>query len=446
MAQIRTEATGAAEQQLLKKIAAKNALVAVVGLGYVGLPLSIRFAEAGFPVLGLDTDPEKVKSLRLGKSYIKTIDIGILQAAMQENRFEASGDFSLIRNADAIILCVPTPLSKHREPDLSFVVGAIETIRDHLRAGQVVILESTTYPGTTEEVIGGRLGEAGWEIGKDIFLVYSPEREDPGNQFFHTGNIPKICSGATPSCLRVGKALYEGAVDEVIPVSSPRVAELTKLLENVYRAVNIALVNELKLVAEGMGIDIFEVIRSATTKPFGYTPFYPGPGLGGHCIPIDPFYLSWKAREFGISTRFIELAGEINTAMPDYVVGQVIKALNHHGKALSQSKILVLGAAYKKNVDDMRESPSVILIKKLQALGAQVSYSDPYVPILPKMRAHDLKMESVPANPSTMAKIDCVLIATDHDCFDWEMIRELAPLIVDTRGVFSADGKKIFRA
>ena len=435
-----------AKQDILEKISQKTASVAILGLGYVGLPLCLRFVKAGFPVLGLDIDPEKVESLNAGKSYIQTIDAGGLKAAAESKRFQASSDFSKIRRADAILLCVPTPLSKYREPDLSFVLGAVETILPHLRTGQVISLESTTYPGTTEEEIQPQLEKKGWKIGEDLFLVYSPEREDPGNRQFSTQTIPKICAGVTPSCLEVGKALYQQAVDELVAVSSPRVAELTKLLENVYRAVNIALVNELKLVAEKMGIDIFEVIRAAETKPFGYKSFFPGPGLGGHCIPIDPFYLTWKAREYGISTRFIELAGEINTAMPDYVVSQVVKALNGQHKSLSQSKVLVLGAAYKKNVDDMRESPSVVLIEKLQALGAEVAYSDPFVPVLPKMRAHDLGLSSVPADPESIARYDCVLVATDHDRFDWEMIRHHARLIVDTRGVFQADGSRIFRA
>ena len=434
------------KQEILEKIDRKTAVVAVLGLGYVGLPLCLRFVKAGFPVLGLDIDPEKVESLKVGKSYIQTIDAGALGAASESKHFQASTDFSNIGGADAILLCIPTPLSKHREPDLSFVLGAVETILPHLRTGQMICLESTTYPGTTEEEIQPQLEREGWKIGQDLFLVYSPEREDPGNTKFSTQTIPKICSGVTPACLEVGRALYQQAVDEVVTVSSPRVAELTKLLENVYRAVNIALVNELKLVAEKMGIDIFEVIRAAGTKPFGYKSFFPGPGLGGHCIPIDPFYLTWKAREYGISTRFIELAGEINTAMPDYVVSRVVQALNRQQKSLSQSKVLVLGASHKKNVDDMRESPAVVLIAKLQELGTEVAYSDPYVPALPKMRAYDLGLTSVSADPESIAHYDCVLVATDHDCFDWDMIRREARLIVDTRGVFEADGSRILRA
>ncbi len=441
-----TKDSVAPKSQLLEKIANRTALVSVVGLGYVGLPLSNRFAEVGFPVLGIDIDTEKIERLRSGRSYIQTVDVTPLNEARAQGRFECGTDLSLIRAADAVIICVPTPLDRHREPDLSFIKQTVEGMAPHVRKGQIIALESTTYPGTTEEVMKPRLEESGLRVGRDLFLAYSPEREDPGNPTFGTSNIPKICAGITADCLEVAAALYGSVVEDVVAVSSTRVAELTKLLENIYRAVNIALVNELKVVAERMGVDIYEVIRAAATKPFGFKPFYPGPGLGGHCIPIDPFYLTWKAREYGLSTRFIELAGEINTAMPDYVVARVMSVLNGRKKSINSSKILILGAAYKKNVDDMRESPSVVLIEKLQALGADVAYSDPHVPVLPKMRAHRLKLASIDLDASSVASFDCIVVATDHDRFDWEMIGREARLIIDTRGVFETDEVRFFRA
>ncbi|EMG38432.1 nucleotide sugar dehydrogenase [Desulfocurvibacter africanus PCS] len=355
-------------------------------------------------------------------------------------------DYSRVSEVDALIFCVPTPLNEHREPDLSFVINSLLSVLPHLKAGQVLSLESTTYPGTTNEELRPRIEECGFTIGQDFFLIFSPEREDPNNPKYSTNTIPKICGGETEACLEVGLALYQGVIETIVPVSSTQAAEMTKILENTFRAVNIALVNELKIVAERMGLDIFEVIRAAATKPFGFMPFYPGPGLGGHCIPIDPFYLTWKAREYGVVTKFIELAGEVNTAMPDYVVGKIMTALNEHGKAVKGSRILVLGAAYKKNVDDTRESPGLALIAKLQDMGARVDYSDPHVPVMPKVRKYCFDMRSVPLTSETLAEYDLVLVATDHDRFDWKLIEENARVIVDTRGRYPQAAGKVYRA
>jgi len=348
--------------------------------------------------------------------------------------------------ADALIICVPTPLSSSREPDLSFVLGTMQTILPYLRTGQLISLESTTYPGTTEEEVRPRIEERRFRVGEDVFLCFSPEREDPGNAQFTTRSIPKLCAGSTPACLEVGVALYGQAVDKVVPMSSTQAAELTKLLENIHRAVNIGLVNEMKIIADRMDIDIHEVIRAAATKPFGFVPYYPGPGLGGHCIPIDPFYLTWKARQYGIHTRFIELAGEINSTMPHWVIGKVIDALNERRKSVNGSHILVLGIAYKKNVDDMRESPSVELISLLISRGAKVDYSDPHVPTFPRMRKYRFELKSVPVNEKNLPQYDLVLIATNHDAFDYDMIRKRAQLIVDTRGVYREAAPNIVRA
>jgi UDP-N-acetyl-D-glucosamine dehydrogenase len=434
------------KEQLLRKLSRKEAVIGIVGLGYVGLPLAAHFLKVGMPVLGLDIDRTKVEALLAGESYIEHIDATPLRQAAETGRFDATTDFSRVQETEAIILCVPTPLNRNREPDLVYVIGSVETVLPHLRPGQVLSLVSTTYPGTTEEVIVPKVEQAGWHVGQDIFIVYAPEREDPGNLDFTTRTIPKVCGGVTPACLEVGLALYGPVIDQVIPMSSPRAAEMTKILENTYRAVNIALVNELKRIADRMGLDIFEVIRAAATKPFGFTPFYPGPGWGGHCIPIDPFYLTWKAREYEISTRFIELAGEVNTSMPDFVVSKVIQALNDQGKALKGSRVLVLGIAYKKNVDDTRESPGVVLMDKLRSWGAQIDYSDPHVPVFPRKRGYSFALSSIPLSAETLATYDCVLIATDHDQFDWELIGQAASLLVDTRGRFAPDNLRIYRA
>lgn len=431
--------------QLLARLSNKTAIIGVIGMGYVGLPLMLRFSEAGFRVIGFDSDMEKVAKLNRGESYIEHIPAaGITRA--RASGFEASSDYSRCRDADAIIICVPTPLDRHRAPDLGFVIGTTDAIVPFLRRGQVVSLESTTYPGTTEEELLPRIRAANLEVGKDIFLVFSPEREDPGNTRFSTGNIPKICGGVTPNCLKAGVALYSGAVEKVVPVSSTRAAEMTKLLENIHRAVNIGLVNEMKIIADRMGIDIHEVIRAAATKPFGFVPYFPGPGLGGHCIPIDPFYLTWKAKEFGVHTRFIELAGEVNSAMPEWVVGKVADALNRRKKALNGSRVLVLGVAYKKNVDDSRETPSAELIKLLQEKGAQVDYSDPHVPVFPVMRKYKYDLRSVELTREKLSEYDCVIVATDHDAFDYDLIKQCAALIVDTRGVYGDRSANIIKA
>lgn len=430
---------------LLEKIQSKSAVIGVVGLGYVGLPLIKRLNEVGFPTMGLDIDQSKIDSLTNGEAYIKHIAVGDIQNAIESGKSVVTTDFSQSKNADVIILCVPTPLNKYREPDLSYVIGSLETLLPHIREGQMLSLESTTYPGTTEEELLPRIEEQGLKVGDDYFLVYSPEREDPGNPDFDTHSIPKVCGGTTIACSEVGEAFYSQIIDKVVPVSSTKAAEMTKILENTYRAVNIALVNELKVVADKMGIDIFEVIDAAATKPFGFKAFYPGPGLGGHCIPIDPFYLTWKAREYGLHTRFIELAGEVNTSMPAYVISKITDGLNLHGKSVKGSKILVLGAAYKKNVDDMRESPSVELIEDLLDLGADVSYHDAFVPSIPKMRDHTLNMSSVKFDASTVQEFDCILIATDHDNVDYSLL-EKAKLVIDSRGIMSPIAPNVIRA
>jgi UDP-N-acetyl-D-glucosamine dehydrogenase len=434
------------QNEIVEKLNARTAVIGIVGMGYVGLPLSLRYAEVGYKVIGFDIDEEKIQKISRGQAYIKHIGGERIAAAVAKG-FEATSDFSRASEADAIILCVPTPLNSHREPDLHFITDTVESLLPYLRAGQVMSLESTTYPGTTEEELLPRLRSRGFNVGHDYFLIYSPEREDPGNATFSTSTIPKVCGGHTASCLEVGQALYGSVIDEVVPVSSTKAAEMTKLLENIHRSVNIGLVNEMKIVADKMGIDIHEIIRAAATKPFGFVPYYPGPGLGGHCIPIDPFYLTWKAREYGVNTRFIELAGEVNSNMPDYVVSKVIEGLNQARKAVNGASILVLGIAYKKNVDDMRESPSVVLMEKLQHMGATVAYSDPHVPVFPKLRAHiHFDLTSVHLSAAAIERFDCILLATDHDDFEYEFILEHAQLVVDTRGRYLAPNNKVVRA
>ena len=433
------------KQKLLAKLADKSAVIGICGLGYVGLPLMLRFGAVGFRVLGIDIDRAKVDALNAGRSYIEHIPAAAIASARAAG-FEATDDFARCREADALIICVPTPLSRHREPDMSYVIGTTESIVPHLRAGQVVSLESTTYPGTTEEELRPRIEQAGWKVGSDVFLVFSPEREDPGNREYDTRSIPKICGGSTADCLDVGVALYSVAIDRVVPVSTTRAAEMTKLLENIHRSVNIGLVNEMKIICDRMGVDVHEVIRAAATKPFGFVPYWPGPGLGGHCIPIDPFYLTWKAREFGLHTRFIELAGEINSSMPEWVVGKIAESLNARGKAVKGSRCLVLGIAYKKNVDDMRESPAVELMELLVKRGAQVAYSDPHVPVFPRMREHSFDLESVMLTAESIAAFDVVLLATDHAAFDYELIGKHARLIVDTRGVYLKPAANVVKA
>lgn len=433
-------------QQQCNKFENLDAVIGIIGLGYVGLPLALEYLKQGYRVVGFDVDPEKIVFLKAGNSYIEHIDFSIIPSLCENEFFIPTTDFSRVSDVDAVILCVPTPLDEHREPDLSYVTGSVEHILPYLKKYQIIALESTTYPGTTEEELKPRIERRGFEIGEDYFLVYSPEREDPNNPDFSTRTIPKICGAGTENCMQVGQALYGKVIDKIIPVSSTQAAEMTKILENTFRAVNIALVNELKQVAEKMDIDIFEVIRAAATKPFGFMPFYPGPGLGGHCIPIDPFYLTWKAREFGLSTKFIELAGEVNVSMPDYVVSKTMEALNTVAKPIRGSKLLVLGLSYKKNVDDVRESPSVELIKKFDEMGAHVSYSDPHVAKFPKMRKHNRDMQSVDLSLEVLKEYDCVILSTNHDRFDYELIKQHSNLIIDTRGVYQVDNVTIFRA
>jgi UDP-N-acetyl-D-glucosamine dehydrogenase len=439
------KSTGKVVDQLIAKLTNRTGTIGIFGMGYVGQPLALRYSQLGYKVIGFDIDQEKVALLNGGKSDIEHIsDVAI--AAANAAGMECTTDISRTPEADALILCVPTPLNKYREPDLSYVIKTTDSIVPYLRTGQVVSLESTTYPGTTEEELLPRVTSGGLAVGEDVFLVYSPEREDPGNANFTTNTIPKVVGGHTPLCLEVGRALYGQAIDRIVPVSSTKAAEMTKLLENIHRAVNIGLVNEMKIVADRMGIDIFEVIDAAATKPFGFTAYYPGPGLGGHCIPIDPFYLTWKAREYGLHTRFIELSGEVNRAMPEYVVGKVVKSLNERRKSLMGSKVLVLGIAYKKNVDDMRESPAVAVMELLRNAGAEVSYSDPHVPIFPKMREHKFDLSSVLLNPKTVSSYDAIVLTTDHAKFDYEMIRDNATLIIDSRGVFRDAAHNIVKA
>ena len=412
--------------------------IAIVGLGYVGLPLSLQFAKRGIRVIGLDIDERKVARLNGGESYIHHIPSEAVAASLKEGLFEASVDFSRVSQCRAVLICVPTPLGKNREPDISFVLSTGRSLAPHLEKGVLVVLESTTYPGTTEEELRKVLEDgSGLRAGVDFHLAYSPEREDPGNPLSDVARIPKVVGGFTTECLRLASELYSSALNQVVPVSSCRVAEATKLLENIFRGVNIALVNELKLVYDAMGIDVWEVIEAARTKPFGFMPFYPGPGLGGHCIPIDPFYLTWKAREFGMSTRFIELAGEINTSMPDYVMSRLSEALNEVGKPIKGSRVLLLGLAYKANVDDDRESPSYVLLEKLFAKGAVVSYFDPYIPVIRPSReyGHWAGQKRVVWGQEEISKADAVVVVTAHRNVNYDELGLWAKLIVDTRNV-----------
>ena len=425
---------------LKNRIARREYAVGVIGLGYVGLPLVLRFGEVGFRVIGFDVDVAKVRQLNGGTSYIQHVPGGRVQALVSARRFEATADLGRLTEPDAIIICVPTPLTQHRDPDLRYVEKTADAVAAALRRNQLVCLESTTYPGTTDEVVLPRLEARGLRVGEDFFLAFSPEREDPGNAQFDTATIPKVVGGVTADCLALATALYAEAIKQIVPVSSTRVAEATKILENVYRAVNIALVNELKIAFERMGINVWDVIEAAKTKPFGFQPFYPGPGLGGHCIPIDPFYLTWKAREYGVATRFIELAGEINAGMPAYVILKLMEALNERGKALKGSRILVLGAAYKKDTDDSRESPGLEIMEELFHKGAKVDYSDPHLPRLPIVRKHKIDLTSVALSEASIRPYDAVLLVTDHSRFPYELIHRSASLIVDSRNAFRARG------
>ena len=423
-------------------------MVGVIGLGYVGLPLATIFAEGGIRVLGFDADPSKIEALRDGRCYIRHLDAERIAALVAAGRLEPTTDLDRLGEPDALLICVPTPLSPQREPDLSYVLATAREIARRLRPGQLVVLESTTYPGTTEEVLRPMLEQGGLTCEEDFFLAYSPEREDPGNPVHGTGSTPKVVGGVGPASRAAAVALYERVVPRVVPVSSPAVAEATKLTENIFRAVNIALVNELKVVYDRMGIDVWEVLDAAATKPFGFMRFDPGPGWGGHCIPVDPFYLSWKAREHGLTARFIELAGEVNVQMPERVVEKIARALNDRGKPVRGSRVLVLGLAYKKNVDDPRESPAFEVIRHLLTLGARVSYHDPFIPKAPAMRTWpDLPpMESEPLTAATLRELDAAILITDHDGVDYTLVAEHAPLVVDTRGVYREARANVVKA
>ena len=420
-------------KSLLAKIEDKKALIGVVGLGYVGLPLVREFTRGGMKVLGFDIDDAKVKALTAGRSYIEHIPSASVREMVASKRFSATTDFRRLKRPDCILICVPTPLTKMREPDMQYVESTASAVAPALRKGQLVVLESTTYPGTTREVMLPILEQSGLTVGRDFFLAFSPEREDPGRKDYTTKTIPKVVGGYDRASLAAAVACYETAIDTVVPVSSCEAAEACKILENTYRCVNIALVNELKVLFDRMGIDVWEVIRAAATKPFGFTPFYPGPGLGGHCIPIDPFYLSWKAREYDMATRFIELAGEINVSMPSFVIQKLMVAMNERGKALKGSKVLVLGLAYKKDIDDVRESPSLELIELLRRRGAKVDYNDPHCPRTHKMREHDLRMASKKLSARMLSAYDAVVISTDHSDYDYGFIVAHARLVIDTR-------------
>ena len=418
---------------LVQKINDKKAVIAVVGLGYVGLPLLMEFVERDFKTIGFDIDQKKVDKLNAGKSYIKHIDEKRVKTVRESGLFEATSDFTKIKDTDCILIAVPTPLTRHREPDVSYITGTAETLYPHIRKGQFIVLESSTYPGTTEDVMKPILEKSGLQEGTDFWVAFSPEREDPNNPNFNTHTIPKVVGANTEYARSLAVALYEQVIVKTVPVSSSQAAEATKLLENIFRSVNIAMVNEMKMIFDKMGIDVWEVINAASTKPFGFMPFYPGPGLGGHCIPIDPFYLTWKAREYEMNTRFIELAGEVNTNMPYWVVSKIMDSLNNHEKSIKGSKILVLGAAYKKDIDDPRESPSFKLMEIILEKGAEVDYNDPLIPELPGMRMYDIKRKSVELTPENIARYDCVLISTDHSAYDWDYIVKHAQLVVDTR-------------
>ncbi|MBN2104490.1 nucleotide sugar dehydrogenase [bacterium] len=418
---------------LLEKIQKKESVVGVVGLGYVGLPLLLEFIENGFYCIGFDVDPKKIEKIQKKQTYIRHISESRISEAVDSGNLTVSKDFSSLKSADCIIVAVPTPLDKHQQPDLSYIIKTSETIAKYLKKGQLVVLESSTWPGTTMEIMKPILEESGLFYAKDFYLAFSPEREDPNNAKYSTRTIPKVIGANDEASRDCAKALYDAVIVQTVPVSSTQAAEATKLLENIFRSVNIALVNEMKMILDRMGIDVWEVIEAASTKPFGFMPFYPGPGLGGHCIPIDPFYLTWKAREYDIATRFIELAGEINTSMPYYVAGKVVEALNNHQKSIKSAKVLILGAAYKKDIDDMRESPTLKLIEILESKGADVDYNDPLIPSMPKVRKYQYDMQSIDLTPENLKKYDVVLISTDHSTYDYQLICEHSVLVVDTR-------------
>jgi UDP-N-acetyl-D-glucosamine dehydrogenase len=438
MAKFRNE-----RRNLLSRLKANDFTAAVIGLGYVGLPLAMEYVGAGIEVIGIDVDESKVRSLKAGKSYIGDVPAEVVKKALAAGKFTPTVDFSSVAMADTVNICVPTPLRKTKDPDLSYIVGAMEHIVDYLHKDMLIVLESTTYPGTTEEVLGPMIEGKGFKVGRDIFLAFSPERVDPGNEKFTTKNIPKVVGGVTPLCGKMGAALYSGVMEKVHPVSSAAVAEMVKLLENTFRSVNIGLVNEICLMANRMGIDVWEVIEAAKTKPFGFMPFYPGPGIGGHCIPLDPFYLSWKAKQFGFESRFIELAGVVNGQMPHHAVDRVAEALNRSRKAINGSKVLVLGVAYKKNISDVRESPALDILHLLREKGAVLSYCDPYVPAV---RDGGIDLKASPFSAATLRRADCVLVVTDHSAFDYGMVAREAKVVVDTRNAMKGhNGRKVMK-
>lgn len=430
--------------KLPELIQSRQARIGIIGLGYVGLPLALNFGRKGYKALGLDVDKSKVESVNAGRSYIEHIPSAEIAEMKNKGLLEATSDMSRAKEVDAIIICVPTPLTHHLDPDLTYVISTIDAILPHLREGQLVSLESTTYPGTTDEELRPRIEKRGFKIGVNFHLVFSPEREDPGNEQFPSHKIPKIVGGTTPSCLEAGKALYSAAFETVVPVGSTQVAEFAKLLENIYRSVNIGLVNEMKVVADKMGVDIWEVIHAASTKPFGFKAFYPGPGLGGHCIPIDPFYLTWKAKEYGIHTRFIELAGEINDHMPEYVIRRTMEVLNQRKKAMNGSRVLIMGLAYKANVDDMRESPSFKLLDLLKSHGAEAHYYDPHIPVVPPTREHKewTGHKSVPWDEKTIRGYDAIIISTGHRAFNLDELVAWSDTIIDTRNALAGRNTK----
>jgi UDP-N-acetyl-D-glucosamine dehydrogenase len=431
---------------LLKKIERREARVGVVGLGYVGLPLAVELARVGFRVTGIDLDDRKIQAINDGESYIPDVSTDDLRALRQAGRLDATTDFSVVAELDTINICVPTPLRKTKDPDMSYIVSAVESIAAHMHPGLLICLESTTYPGTTDELVQPLLEAKGMKAGTDFFLAFSPERVDPGNPTFHTGNVPKVVGGVTPDCQKLAGALYGSAIATIVPVSSTRVAEMVKLLENTFRAVNIALVNELALMCDRMNIDVWEVVEAAKTKPFGFMAFYPGPGLGGHCIPIDPFYLSWKAKQSGFDPRFIELAGHINAAMPHYVVEKVAEALNTKRKSINGANILIAGVAYKRDIDDMRESPALDVMGLLHGKGARVSYVDPYVPeVHAREWSGRMDIASVNVSRGSFGQYDCIVIVTDHKTFDYEAMLAEADLIVDTRNAIRKPAAHVFK-
>jgi UDP-N-acetyl-D-glucosamine dehydrogenase len=441
-----TTTTSTATGLLHQKLRDRTARAGVVGLGYVGLPLAVELARAGFHTIGIDLDQRKVDTINRGESYIQDVPTADVAEFHKAKRLSATTDPAVIATLDTINICVPTPLRKTKDPDLSYVVSAVTMIADHLRPGMLVVLESTTYPGTTEEVVQPVLERGGLKAGKDFFLAFSPERVDPGNEKWNTKNVPKVVGGLTPDCSSLAKALYSASIDTVIEVSSPKVAEMVKLLENTFRAVNIGLVNELALMCDRLGISVWEVVEAAATKPFGFMPFYPGPGLGGHCIPIDPFYLSWKVKEVGFEARFIELAGQVNGAMPHHVVDKITEALNSHSKAVRGSSILILGISYKRDIDDMRESPALDVMAALHQRGGRISYHDPYLPKLPSRDwPGGIDLHSTPFTAATLAAADCVVIITDHRVFDYDAIVKHAALIVDTRNAIKTADPKVIK-